>query len=119
MFQQLIAQAPSVKSSDRFTDEVMSKLPARNPLRLWSCLFMIFLWVGFGAWVWWWHADLVQVVVQTNWNLRALRLDSILPYFVFIAGLGILLWQTIEFLSKNILSRNELIDASLSHYVKK
>lgn len=119
MFQQFIEQAPSVKPSEHFTEEVMGKLPPGNPLRVWSCLFIVFLWVGFGAWVWWWQATLIQVVVQTNWNIHALQLDSILPYFVFIAGLGILLWQTIEFLSKNILSRKGLIYVSLSHSVKK
>lgn len=119
MAQLFTEKMPSVKPSEHFTDEVMGKLPPRNPFRVWSCLFIVFLWVGFGVWAWWWQAALIQVVVQTNWNIRALQLDSILPYFGFIAGLCILLWQTIEFLSKNILSRNGLIYASLSHSVKK
>ncbi|MEG1188255.1 MAG: hypothetical protein RR837_12925 [Bacteroidales bacterium] len=116
---QFMQTTPCVKHSDKFTKEVMTQLPKRNPLQGWGLAFLLLLWSGFITWVWFWHTDLVRVLMQTNWSLHTLRIEPFIPYIAFLMGLGLLLWQTCDYFVKLFSRLNGLKHCVLSGDLQK
>ena len=106
--QRLFQKENSVKPSEEFTNRVMRQLPERRVIGGWSVAFLILLWTGFGGWIWFWRADLLQVLTNLNWNLSAFRIEALTPYLAFLMGLAFLLWQTYDFFMKILISPNSL-----------
>lgn len=104
----------SVGHSDKFTAGVMKQLPPRKVGYGWSVAFLICLWLSFGVWVWIWRADLMNVLTHFNLDLQTFQAGAFTPYLAFLLALGLVIWQTFDFISKILLSPKVLKQRLLS-----
>ncbi|MGL4293180.1 MAG: hypothetical protein ACRCSQ_06360 [Bacteroidales bacterium] len=103
-----------VAHSDEFTAGVMNQLSPRKVTYGWSVAFLIVLWGCFGAWLWFWRADLMNVLTHFNLDLQTFRAGVFTPYLSFLLALGLVVWQTFDFISKNLLPSKMLKQRLLS-----